>query len=158
MTHKQSCRFFVLLGSVILAVLTLFATCERPEPEPLPPPEPGPEQPEVEWSDVTDIIPCWLFSMNSITLVNDTTTLVNMCPDAPAFDFTSRSLVIVSGSSTHGIINVVPDFYRDEMSQYHLTINVFQDYTCVPEGWRKYLIIPKVNNASDILLTINYCF
>ena len=147
----KSRLFYVFLCSVILGESTSFVACERPEPEP------NPEQSGVECDDVTMQIPCLLLSMNSITLVNDITTLANMCPDAPAFDFTTRSLVVVSGSSTHGIVNVITDFYKDEGSLYHLTINVIQDYTSVVEGWHKYYIIPKVNNASDIILAINYC-
>ena len=133
-----------------LAFFALFVACDRPEPEP------EPEPIEFAWEDVTNTIPCLLLSMDSITLVNDNATLSSLCPDAPTFDFSTHSLVIVSGVSPSGFDSVDVNFERVGNMQYLLTIHVIRDYTAIAQGWRKYIRTSKISNPQNISLVIEY--
>ena len=151
-TMKRGGRFFCVLCVAAFAAFALFASCERPEPEP----EPEPEPIEFAWEDVTNTIPCLLLSMDSITLVNDNATLSSLCPDAPTFDFSTCSLIMVSGVSSSGIDSVDVNFERVGNMQYLLTIKVIRDYTAIAQGWRKYIRTSKILNPQNISLVIKY--
>jgi hypothetical protein len=150
--ENQGKRYCSLLYIALLVVFALFAACERPETEPEPL-----EQLEFAWEDVTDSIPCLLSSINSITLVNDNATLLDLCPDAPTFDFSNHSLVIVSGVAPTEIISIDVNFEQiEDTPQYLLTMHIDGNYSTQPEGWHKYFLIPKVISVNDIHLTICY--
>ncbi len=151
---RRHCRR-VLLGVAVLATFALFAACERPEPEPEPPSAPV-GQFEFAWEDVTDSIPCLLLSMNSITLVNDNATLLNLCPDAPTFDFSNHSLIIVSGVAPTEVISVGVNFEQVEDMRYLLTIHVTGNNAAQPGGWRKYIKTPKISEPHNVSLLIEY--
>ena len=149
-TMKRGGRFISVLCVTALAAFALFAACERPEPEP------EPEPTEFAWEDVTNTIPCLLLSMDSITLVNDNATLSSLCPDAPTFDFSTCSLIMVSGVSSSGIDSVDVNVERVGNMQYLLTIKVIRDYTAIAQGWRKYIRTSKILNPQNISLVIKY--
>ena len=149
-TMKRGGRFISVLFVAALAAFALFAACERPEPEP------EPEPTEFAWEDVTNTIPCLLLSMDSITLVNDNATLSSLCPDAPTFDFSTCSLIMVSGVSSSGIDSVDVNVERVGNMQYLLTIKVIRDYTAIAQGWRKYIRTSKILNPQNISLVIKY--
>ena len=153
-TPKNGVKLQFLLCVATLAAFALFAACERPEPEPEPP-TPS-EQFEFAWEDVTDSIPCWIISMNSITLVNDNATLLSLCPDAPTFDFSTHSLIIVSGVVPTEVISVGVNFEQVDDLQYLLTIHVTGNYAALPGGWRKYIKTPKILDPQNISLVIEY--
>ena len=152
--EKRYVRFCGILCVAVLAAFALFAACERPEPESEPPTPP--EQFEFAWEDVTDSIPCWLISMNTITLVNDNTTLLNLCPDAPTFDFSNHSLIIVSGNAPTEVISVDVNFEQVDDMQYLLTIHVTGNNAAQPGGWRKYILTPKISDPHNVSLLIEY--
>lgn len=152
---KRGSRILGVFCVAALAFSALFAACERPEPEPEPEPEPS-AQLEFSWEDVTDSIPCLLLSMNSITLVNDNSTLLNLCPDAPAFDFSNHSLIIVSGVSPNEIDSLGVNFEQVNNMQYLLTIHIVTFYTACPEGWRKYIKTPKISDPQNVTLIVEY--
>lgn len=115
-----------------------------------------PAEHDVAFVDFTDSIPCMMMSMDSVTLVNDSATLKHLCDSAAALDFSSQSLVIVSGVSTSGIDTIKTSLTTTDNIQYRLSVDVIQDMTSMPMGWKKYLLIPKTLNINNITLLINY--
>ena len=94
--------------------------------------------------------------MNTITLVNDSTTLLNLCPDAPTFDFSNHSLIIVSGNAPTEVISVDVNFEQVDDMQYLLTIHVTGNNAAQPGGWRKYILTPKISDPHNVSLLIEY--
>lgn len=141
------------LVAVALIGVALTTSCKDKEDEKIIAP---PTVQNVAFVDITDSIPCLIMSMDSITLVNDNAALQVLCDSASTLDFSSESLVIVSGVSTSGIDTIKTSLTTTDNIQYRLTIDVIQEMTAMPMGWMKYLLIPQIQNSNNITLSINY--
>ena len=151
---KNTVLFKVLpLIAVALLGVAIAISCKDKEEEKII--EPPAEQ-NVAFVDITDSIPCLIMSLDSITLVNDNVALQVLCDSASTLDFSSQSLVIVSGVSTSGIDTIKTSLTTTDNILYRLTIDVIQEMTAMPMGWKKYLLIPKTLNSNNITLLINY--
>ena len=140
---KTILKKILKLIAVALVGVATATSCKDKEEEKII--EPPIEQ-NVAFVDITDSIPCIIMSLDSITLVNDNATLQHICDSAAALDFSNQSLVIVSGASTSGIDTIKTSLTTTDNIHYRLSVDVVQNMTCIPMGWKKYLLIPQTSH------------
>ena len=75
--------------------------------------------------------------------------------DLPSVDFEKHSLWVVTGNSSHGIVNIGSELNREDINTYSFDVNIELDLTSEYSTWKVMVLAPAVSRQADISLDVN---
>jgi hypothetical protein len=155
----------VAMLCAVSLIFLLIAGCNPPEPEP----EPKPEPPIIEYPIEISFTEYSLAGSscqwknfnydNKLIVINSNEELENYinCLEGnyPEIDFSKHTLLLVSGTTPNGIVEISNRLFQLSANEYKLDVEILLNEAEMLGYWITALIVNKLNEENDIeLVTI----
>jgi hypothetical protein len=100
------------------------------------------------------------FDPNTVIVVNSDEELYDYieCTGGsyPEIDFADKTLLLVRGGATNGIVSIAKHFIQTAANAYSFNIDIILDETDVAQGWIVAILIPKMIDEAVVELNVNF--